>query len=106
MGGIAEIWRNRKVYLTGIADGCRKMVRRPVTIAILVTGSLVFLILFRLAGLQGLVDSDAVMAWLLKAKIMHLYTGSEMVQWFSNPRLAACASGLSDARAFAACSHV
>jgi hypothetical protein len=25
---------------------------------------------------------------MLKAKIMHLYTGSELVQWFSNPRLA------------------
>src|SRR5208283_1062490 len=49
---------------------------------------LVFLILFRLAGLQGLVDLDAAMAWLLKAKIMHLYAGSELVQWFSNSRLA------------------
>ena len=29
-----------------------------------------------------------MMAWSLKAKIMHLYTGSELVQWFSNPRLA------------------
>jgi len=48
---------------------------------------LVFLILFRIAGLQGLVDGDAV-RWMLKAKIIHLYTGSEIVQWFSNPRLA------------------
>ena len=55
---------------------------------LLVVGLLVFLILFRLAGLQGLVDYDAVMAWMLKAKIMHLYTGNELVQWFSNPRLA------------------
>ena len=51
-------------------------------------GALVFLILFRLAGLQGLVEFDAVMAWSLKAKILHLYSGTEMVQWFSNPRLA------------------
>ena len=28
------------------------------------------------------------MAWLLKAKIIHLYTGNEIVQWFSDPRLA------------------
>ena len=28
------------------------------------------------------------MAWMLKAKIIHLYTGSELVQWFSNSRLA------------------
>ena len=51
-------------------------------------GLLVFLILFRLAGVQGLVEFDAVAAWSLKAKIMHLYSGRELVQWFSNPRLA------------------
>jgi len=28
-GAIAEIWRERKVYWTGIADGCGKMVHRP-----------------------------------------------------------------------------
>ena len=28
------------------------------------------------------------MAWSLKAKILHLYTGNELVQWLSNPRLA------------------
>ncbi len=88
VGAIAEIWRNRKVHWTRIADGCRKLARRPVPIAILVAGALVFLILFRLAGLQGLMDLDAPMAWSLKAKMMHLYAGSEMVQWFSNPRLA------------------
>jgi hypothetical protein len=57
LGGIAEMWRDRKVLLTGITDGFWKLVRSPVTIAILVAGLLVFLILFRLAGLQGLVDS-------------------------------------------------
>jgi hypothetical protein len=87
VGGIAEIWRNRKPYLTGIIGGYVKLVRCPVLMPILVTGLLVFLILFRLAGLQGLVDGDA-MRWMLKAKIMHLYTGNELVQWFSNPRLA------------------
>jgi hypothetical protein len=88
VGGIAEIWRDRKAYLTGIIDGYWKMVRSPVAIAVFVAGSLVFLVLFRLAGLQGLTEQDAVMAWSLKAKIIHLYTGSEIVQWFSNPRLA------------------
>ncbi len=87
-GAIAEIWCNRKVYGTGMADGCRKMVHHPVIAAVFVAGALVFLILFRLAGLQGLMDYDAVMAWSLKAKIMHLYAGNEMVRWFSNPRLA------------------
>ena len=86
MGGIAEAWRNRKLYLTGIRGGFQKLIRRPVAIALLVAGLLVFLILFRLAGLQGLVDPDA-MRWMLKAKIIHLYTGSEIVKWFSNPAL-------------------
>ena len=88
VGAIAEIGRNRKAYGTRISDHFRKLIRSPVAIAILVAGSLVFLILFRLAGVQGLVEFDAVMAWSLKAKIMHLYAGSELVQWFSNPRLA------------------
>ena len=88
MGAIAEIWQDRKAFWTGIIGGFRKMIRSPVATAFLVAGLLVFLILFRLAGLQGLVEFDAVMAWSLKAKIMHLYTGKELVQWFSNPRLA------------------
>ena len=88
LGSVAEIWRNRMPYLTGISGGFQKLIRSPVAIAILVAGLLVFLILFRLAGLQGLVEFDAVAAWSLKAKIMHLYNGTELVQWFSNPRLA------------------
>jgi len=87
-GGIAEIWHDRKTFWPRITGSCRKLARRPVPIAILVASSMVFLVLFRLAGLQGVVDPDATVGWLLKAKIMHLYTGSEMVQWFSNPRLA------------------
>ena len=88
VGGIAEMWCHRKAFLTGISGGFRKLVRRPVAIGIGVAGLLVFLILFRLAGLQGLVEFDAVAGWSLKAKIMHLYNGRELVQWFSNPRLA------------------
>jgi hypothetical protein len=88
VGGIAEMWHDRKAFLKGMADDSRKLVHTPVVIAILTTGSLVFLILFRLAGLRGLLEFDAVAAWSLKAKIMHLYSGRELVQWFSNPRLA------------------
>jgi hypothetical protein len=88
VSGIAEIWRDRKTFLKGMANGCRKLVHSPVAIAILTAGLLVFLILFRLAGVQGLVEFDAVMAWSLKAKMLHLYSGKELVQWFSNPRLA------------------
>ena len=87
VGGIAEVWRNRKPYLTGIIAGFWDTICSPLKSAFFVSGFFVFLILFRLAGLQGLVDGDAT-RWMLKAKIMHLYTGSEIVQWFSNPRLA------------------
>ncbi len=88
IGAIAEMWHDRKAFLTGISGGCRKLVHGPVAIAILVAGLLVFLILFRAAGLQGIIEIDSVMAWLLKAKILHLYSGRELVQWFSNPHLA------------------
>jgi hypothetical protein len=87
VGGIAEIWRNRKLYLTGIIGGCRKTVCSPGRSAVFVSGLFVFLILFRRAGLQGIAEFDAIMSWLLKAKVMHLYNGRELVQWFSNPRL-------------------
>jgi hypothetical protein len=88
VGGFAEMWRNRKPYWNGIIGGCRNTVCSPVKSAFFVSGLFVFLILFRRAGLQGLVEFDAIMAWSLKAKVMHLYYGSELVQWFSNPRLA------------------
>jgi hypothetical protein len=87
-GAGAELWHQRQAYGTGLMRGCRQMAHHPVGMAVLATVTLVFLILFRLAGLQGLVDYDAVMAWSLKAKIIHRSAGSELVQWFSNPRLA------------------
>ena len=87
LGSIGEIGRHHKALLATIPDGCRKLVENPITIVVLASGLLVFLILFRLAGLQGLADGDAL-RWMLKAKIMHLYTGNELVQWFSTPRLA------------------
>jgi hypothetical protein len=87
IGAIAEIWRGRNVLLIKIADSFRTLVRNPITAVFVVIGLLVFLILFRIAGLQGLADPDA-MRWMLKAKMIHLYTGHELVQWFSNPALA------------------
>ncbi len=88
LGAVAEIWRDRKVFWIGMTDGCRPLVRSPLTAIFVILGLLVFLILFRIAGLEGLVDPDAVMAWSLKAKILHLYTGNDLVHWFSAPRLA------------------
>jgi hypothetical protein len=43
---------------------------------------------FRLAGLLGLVDFDAVAIWAFKAKILHYCAGKEMWTWFTNPNLA------------------
>jgi hypothetical protein len=88
VGAVAEILHNRNAYVMGIVRGYWKLIRHPLAIAIVATGALMFLIMFRLSGLQGLVEIDAVMAWSLKAKVIHLYTGNELVQWFSQPRLA------------------
>ena len=49
---------------------------------LLVMGSLVFLVLFRLAGLQGLIEYDAVMAWALKAKICISTPGVKLCNGF------------------------
>jgi hypothetical protein len=87
-GAAAEIGWHRKTYGAELMRGLRQLRLHPAGLALLAVATLVFLILFRLAGLQGLVDYDAVMAWSLKAKILHLSAGSELVQWFSNPRLA------------------
>jgi len=87
LGSLAEIWHQHKALWAKIVGGGWKMFKSPITIVILVAGLLVFLVLFRLAGLQGLVDGDA-MRWMVKAKMIHLYRGRELVQWFSNPRLA------------------
>jgi hypothetical protein len=86
-GAITETWRDRKVVLAAVTGSFRKLVRSPVTAAFLLIGLAVFLILFRIAGLEGLTEGDA-MRWMLKAKMFYLYTGNDLVQWFSNPALA------------------
>src|SRR5208282_2291288 len=67
LGAIAEVWRDRKVFLTKTTDGFRNLVRSPITAAFVIIGILVFLVVFRIAGVEGLVDGDA-MRWMLKAK--------------------------------------
>ena len=86
-GSVAELWRDRRTFRNGIADGFRKMVSKPVAGVIFALGLVAFLILFRLAMLQGIVEFDAVADWVFKAKIFFLCTGHEIVGWFSNPRL-------------------
>ena len=86
-GAVAELWRDRKVIVTRAIESSRKTVRSPVTAVFVIIGLLVFLILFRIAGLEGLVDPDAAMAWSVKTKIVHLYAGNDLVRWFSAPGL-------------------
>ena len=87
-GALAELWCDRESFWKGIAGGFRKMVTEPVILVLFAIGLVVFLILFRLATLQGIAEPDAVADWLFKAKIFHLCTSHEIVSWFSNPRLA------------------
>jgi hypothetical protein len=88
LGAGAEAWCHRADYANGLTGGFSNALRAPIAAVLLVTALLVFLILFRLAGLQGLIEFDAVMSWALKAKLLHLFTGSELVRWFSTARLA------------------
>lgn len=62
----------------------RKLLVNPAALATV----LVLALNFVAAGLLGVVESEAVGAWLLKAKIFHLATGAEIIRWFSEPRLA------------------
>lgn len=87
-GALAELWRDRKIILNGMAGGPRKIISNPATAIIAAIGLITFLLLFRLAALQGIVEFDAVADWMFKAKIFFTCTGNEIVSWFSNPRLA------------------
>jgi hypothetical protein len=61
-----------------------RLPRNPVIIVLL----LLLTLNFAAAGLFGLIESDAVGAWMLKAKIFHLSAGKDLIRWFSEPRLA------------------
>jgi hypothetical protein len=53
----------------------------------LVPAALILWCQFRLAGLLGLQDFDAVAIWAFKAKILHSCAGKEIWTWFQNPAL-------------------
>jgi hypothetical protein len=86
IGAMAGLWRSRRDLFARLNESCRRICDSPVLAVLLISGLITFLILFRLAALEGLMDGDA-MRWMLKAKIIHLFSGKELVQWFSNPRL-------------------
>jgi len=86
-GTILEIWRDRNRFLVVAANRHRKWLRSPGSAVLCLAGLLIFLVLFRIAGLEGLVDGDAT-RWMIKAKIIHQYSGGGLVRWFSDPRLA------------------
>jgi len=84
LGAIASLWYDHRTFRFGLAAGLRKAFTNPLVLI----GGFLFLLIFRLAGLEGLAEYDAVAGWALKAKLIHLYAGNELVGWFSNPRLA------------------
>jgi hypothetical protein len=55
---------------------------------LLVPAALILWCQFRLAGLLGLQEIDAVEDWAFKAKILHHFAGQELWVWFRNPGLA------------------
>jgi hypothetical protein len=55
---------------------------------LLVPAALMLWCQFRLAGLLGLQEYDAVAFWAFKAKILYYSAGKEMWPWFKNPALA------------------
>ena len=55
---------------------------------LLVPAGLILWCQFRLAGLLGLQEFDAVAIWAFKAKILHCCAGKEIWTWFKNPGLA------------------
>lgn len=83
-GALLALWGERRTFASGCRAGVRIALRNPITLPAL----LVFFLIFSCAGLLGVVESDAVAAWMLKAKILHLSAGSQIVHWFSQPRLA------------------
>ncbi len=81
LGAFAEIWRHRKLYKFSEYAMARS---HPGNWLLFMVAILIFAILFRLAGLAGLTDPDSL-RWMLKAKILYLSAGSEMIRCFSNP---------------------
>jgi hypothetical protein len=54
---------------------------------LLVPSGLILWYQFRLAGLLGLQEIDAVAMWAFKTKLLHYSAGKEMWTWFRNPAL-------------------
>lgn len=54
---------------------------------LLIPAALMLWIQFRLAGLEGLQEYDAVASWAFRAKIFHVCAGNELWPWFKNTSL-------------------
>ena len=87
LGALAELWRDRRVFFNETAATLRRITSNPVTVVLLIVGLVVFLPLFRLAALQGIVEFDAVADWMFKAKILFFCAGQEILRVFSDPGL-------------------
>ena len=55
---------------------------------VLIPAALIFLPLFRLAGLEGLQEFDAIAFWAFKSKLFHVCAGKELWTWLKNPAMA------------------
>lgn len=86
LGGVALMVRHFKSVKAAFTPALRQW-SRPASL--LVAPHLVlFAALLWLAAVEGLTEYDAVVGWALKAKIIFLFRGHEIVRWFSEPRLA------------------
>jgi hypothetical protein len=85
-GSVALVICRIKSIRAAVASGFKQWF---VPASLLLTPHLVLLAaVLWLAGLEGSKEFDAVAGWTLKAKIIYLCRGHEIIQWFSEPRLA------------------
>ena len=81
---MAEIWMCRRELVAFFRQNAGGVAWHPVFVII----ALVVVLFFRLACLEGLAEYDAVAGWVMKARLIYLSAGDNLVQWFSDPTMA------------------
>lgn len=79
-----ELWASRRALWTWMRRDAGATLWHPVVPVLF----LVLLLFGRLACLEGLIEFDAVAAWMTKAKIIFHSAGDNLVGYFSDPTLA------------------
>ncbi len=85
-----EMLRGVLLLLQGrvrLAISRHSLLRNAWAFVLLLPIVLLFVVLFWLAGLEGLLEFDAVQGWAFKAKIMTACQGSEWIRWIQNKNL-------------------